>query len=725
MKKDEQFNYLNLDININSGLISELIIYEINKVIIINKLNFVYEIKKMQNIIFLFDEIFKKNFSQFEAYYLISINNKNNILKILPSNGDIISSTNYIITKLIDMKGIFIKVKEDDLFMIKIIPQEISKYMEEEYSTFFSNTFFDNKKYGIEFVHNIEDIYIYYNYISSNLKIYKLNSGSLFNFEDIINNKMNNFSLLSGLNTLENEKTYIIMKEANGPFLYEKYVNNLIIDFNYVLDISKIFYLFMDFEYTFTYNKKIKKILLKKINNIDKQSSLNIVCENNNLLMKVVNNIQIINLEKCNGKFTISGNNSLIYLLLPSTLNDSYTVVENENNEKNEEIFELYNTIHFFFVPTKNDYNSLNIQLNIDYKTNNYPVYLSYYIDYGMIPYSRNIEKKSILLKNETNIIIPNFSNNSNNNEKYFIYFKFNTTIAKLKTKVIYENVIYLEDKASLILKPGINIIKFLNDIDHYLNITQNNKNKQNSFCSIYKNEIIIEKHKISDKSLIIYVQEPSYNENIKIKIENEDDVLLSVSPEYFNDFSFISYYTNLDIKQIENILIVKFNATNYNSKLEYNIALIEQEDNIEPFSIHKKFYKNDFIYKNIIYSLGNEQIETNISLHSDLIYNKNYTVISYGKDVYGESFNYFYFEPKTIFITGPNNNEKEKENTNTIINTDENTNIINNPSVTDLDDDTDDFDQFGGNINGNKDKKSGISTTALILIIVASIILL
>ena len=285
------------------------------------------------------------------------------------------------------------------------------------------------------------------------------------------------------------------------------------------------------------------------------------------------------------------------------------------------------------------------------------------------------------------------------------------------------KNIIYLEDKVSLILKSGINIIKFINDIDHYLNITQYNKNKTNSFCSIYKNEIIIEKHKISDKSNIIYAEEPSYNENIKIKIENEDDVLLSVSPEYFNDFSFISYNTNLDVEQIEDILIIKFNATNYNSKLEYNVALIDQEDNIESFSIHKKFYENDFIYKNIIYSLGNEQIETNISLQNNFIYNKNYTVISYGKDTYGESFNYFYFEPKTLFITEPNNIDKN-ENTNNIINTNENTIIINGSIDTDLNGDSDIFDKFGG-INNDNDKKSGISIAAIILIILGCIIVL
>ena len=73
------------------------------------------------------------------------------------------------------------------------------------------------------------------------------------------------------------------------------------------------------------------------------------------------------------------------------------------------------------------------------------------------------------ILKNETNIIIPNYSNYSKEKEKYFIFFKF-----KLNAKVIYENIIYLEDQTSLILRSGIHTIKFLNDIDHYINLKLN-----------------------------------------------------------------------------------------------------------------------------------------------------------------------------------------------------------------------------------------------------------
>jgi hypothetical protein len=171
LKKNNQFDYFKLDIN-NSGIISEFMIYEIQEVIIINKMNSKYEIKKKENYLFLINETTKQNFSKFESHIFISINNKNNILNFLTLEGDIISSKNYLITHLINIKGIFIKANEFDKFKIKIIPEELSKNMKEESSIFFGNAFIDNKKYSFEFIHDNEEIYIFSISILNNLKIY-------------------------------------------------------------------------------------------------------------------------------------------------------------------------------------------------------------------------------------------------------------------------------------------------------------------------------------------------------------------------------------------------------------------------------------------------------------------------------------------------------------------------------------------------------------------------
>ena len=170
----------------------------------------------------------------------------------------------------------------------------------------------------------------------------------------------------------------------------------------------------------------------------------------------------------------------------------------------------------------------------------------------------------------------------------------------------------------------------------------------------------------INDTNNIIYIERPIYRENIKLKIENDVKILVRVSPEKFEDFSIISYDTNVDIRQIENILSVKFNTTNYKSRLEYQIALIEKEENIDPLIIHQKFYDNNLIYKNTIYSPGKESIETNISLlnnTNNFIYDKNYTLIAYGKDYFGDSINYFYMKPVSLYISDPKNPSIKEEN--------------------------------------------------------------
>ena len=161
LTKNSQFNFLNLDINVESEFLSELIIYDISETIIINKINSLYEIKKDKHYLFFLDENLQKNYSKFESFTLISIKNSNNFIKLLLLDGDIILSKNYLLNQLYNIKSIFIKVIEDDIFEIKLISEEMSKYIFEESGTYFGNTFMDDSKYSIDFIHNNEDIYIF------------------------------------------------------------------------------------------------------------------------------------------------------------------------------------------------------------------------------------------------------------------------------------------------------------------------------------------------------------------------------------------------------------------------------------------------------------------------------------------------------------------------------------------------------------------------------------
>ena len=659
IKNFSRYNYFNLDLKPESQFVSELIIYDFQEVIIVNKIDSIYELNKTKNYIFTIDETLKNKYAKVESFTVISINNDNNFIKLISINDDIITSKNYLMIKLNYIKCIFIKANEDDIFTIKLISEDVIKYMNEESSSNTVNSLIKDKKYDIDFIYTNENVNIFYNSISIDLQIFDINNGSYFQLDEIINNKKN-YSLLLGMKSFEGKKTHMILKQSSNPFLYEKYINNMIIDLNYRLYKSKICYLFLDFEYNFSYNIKMKKILIKVLKN-EKNGILYFYC--NNELREIKNNVQVLNVEKCNGNFIMLGNNSLIYFYLPLTVADSYKVFEKEDN------FELSDVYHFFLIPKKNKFNSINILLTMENEVPNEPVFLHYYIDYGIIPFSRNIEKKQITIKNEANLVIPNYANISKDEEKYFIYFRANTTLSKLNVKITYENIIYLDEQTYIILKPGNNIIKFKRNIDHYLNLTKFNKFKNSkAFYTIYKDEKVIEHNIINDTDNILCIEEPSYRENIKLKIENDDDILLRVSPEYFEDLSFISYNKKLDIKQIGNILRIKFNTTNYKSRLEYQIGLIEKEENIDPLAIHKKFYENNLIYKNTIYSSGKESIETNISLMNNTFntfnftYDKYYTLIALGKDFYDDNINYFYMEPLTLFILDPNKPIIEEE---------------------------------------------------------------
>ena len=185
-----------------------------------------------------------------------------------------------------------------------------------------------------------------------------------------------------------------------------------------------------------------------------------------------------------------------------------------------------------------------------------------------------------------------------------------------------------------------------------------------------------------------------------------------------------------MDIKQNKNTLNIKFNTTKYNSKIEYNIALIDENDNIKPKTIHKKFFENDLICKITIYSTGIEPIETNFSL-TEFNYDKNYTVIAYGKEIIRDSFNYFYLEPKTLLIFNPDHESKSSDTYN-IINESYLTDINEVSDNTNIGEDSDntDINEYSDNINANntntKEKaKNKISSSVIVIIVLASILII
>lgn len=174
-----------------------------------------------------------------------------------------------------------------------------------------------------------------------------------------------------------------------------------------------------------------------------------------------------------------------------------------------------------------------------------------YYIDYNIIPFSSNIENNCIKLEESVNIIVPNYKQKYENDEKYFIYFRF----------------------------------------------------------------------------------------------EKND--------------------TNIIIKQFEETLNIKFNKTDYESKIEYNIIIFENNNNfknITKYLYHEIVNNKSFIYKNIINSIGIVPISIDINIDKFLSDEKSY--IAFILEHFENSFHYIYYDPEEFIVT-KNKNESEKSEEN------------------------------------------------------------
>ena len=167
-----------------------------------------------------------------------------------------------------------------------------------------------------------------------------------------------------------------------------------------------------------------------------------------------------------------------------------------------------------------------------------------------------------------------------------------------------------------------------------------------------------------------IYFNSTSYNEDIKLKIENDDDIVFLLSSNLFYDLNMIIFDKNIYIEKNENIIDIKFNTTSYESKLEYYI-IINKNYNIENYTefLYHQIINTDnsFIYKNIISTIGIEPISIQLNIDKFPSINEKYIIIILGKENFGETFHYKYYEPKIFYINdeSPDKTDEEKSSAN------------------------------------------------------------
>lgn len=256
-------------------------IYKLNEIITITQLNYKYNLKKDKNILFILDSEIKDKYFIFNSFIKLSINNIKNTLKIINSDENIIKSKNFLILNLLDIRGIFIVVNEEDIFEISLIPETISKYIYKDIQTGNINVIEQNNELNIEYVYNTNEFSLFYQNINdkdNNLKIYYLNNNN-FNLDYLINDKLDEYKEFSNITIFEPYNTYIIIskcKNLKNSCIYMKY-SDVELDFEYILHSSKIIYLYMNFEYFIKYDKNITKIKIKKLNNLEQK--IKFICQ--------------------------------------------------------------------------------------------------------------------------------------------------------------------------------------------------------------------------------------------------------------------------------------------------------------------------------------------------------------------------------------------------------------------------------------------------------------
>jgi len=708
-------NFLNIKIYADLMYKYDFKIYELKDIIIISQINYKYNLKKGQNILFIIDYDLKQKYLAFESFILLSINNPKNIFKIIESNGLILKANNFYISKLLEVTGVFISISENDIFEMKMIPEKISKKIFNNIQTIDSNIKKQNNKLNIEYIYQQDYNSLFYQRINdfdNNLQIYQLKNSN-FNLEDILNNKMNNYIEVTNTTTmLEPYNTYIFITKCQKQCMFMKYTSKELY-FENILDNSQIIYLYMDFTYNIMYDETITKIKIKKINNFE--NIITVFCKNE---IYTIDNIEkIINIGNCEGEFKIKGDNNLVYIYLPLSWSNDYTII---NNAKS---FSLKDCKEFFFVPNENNYNSINILLsNKDYSNDDEPNLIKYYIDYNIIPFSSTNDKKYIYLEKTTTIIVPNYKQKNNINEeteKYFIYFSFNETIPNLEVTITFENIININYKEnSLILPSGINVLQLGNQQNYYINIL-NSKNLDNNNInikySIYRNYISnTDEENISLDSNSIYFNTTQNDDNIRIKIENEEKILFSLSSSFFYDFSMIIYDKSINITQSGNYINIKFNTTNYETKVEYTIIIIENNTltNLSDYLYHEILDNKNYIYNNIISSRGIEPISIQINIDKYLSYNQSYINLIIGKEDFYDSYHYIYYEPKEFFV-----HEYEIIDINT-----DNIDSIDNSIIINIEDEKGKKDEENSEKNGSSNK-IGIIVGVVVGVIAVSLI--
>ena len=605
---NNKFNYFNGKIYFYRNYFNKKTISKLDVIYLIDKLPFSYNIQKDKKYIFIFSNKLLKFYQNYKSYIKIVFEHENSMNVILFRDNTIIKDRIFI-SKIKDINAIsFINIFKEGLFEINMLPEKYNKiintkyFMSESEKTFLN---IDNSITGekIELIPYGNRKIFYYNLLAGNVDIYEIKDIR----EEVKKNVLNKNASFEGLIELKNQ-TKILKFIINSFSFYELFYQNYEKKHHFIGKNSKLLYFSKYVKYTVFNVYNHEKIGVKLVSKNSELSLILIDKTLNKNFTKLTSENSFKELQNID-KIEIEGNNTLVYFFIPLTNNSNY-IISNSQSYKYENVKEI------FIIPEKTNHNLINLYITIEDLNNDDDnnISLLYFIDYNIIPYSRNkkdLMRKIILKKGiKDSITIPNFLKKDKmehlNNETLYI-FLFSKKIINLTYELNYSDYHLLKENCQILMPSGKNDIYIGYEKNNFLKF--DNCGEQDISLDLYKNEKISRSNiKISDKYLM-----SCSNENeigyLSLKVNSEEEFLISLSHANYSPFDNIIYNYDIELlmdKNKKNVIINYYPISNY-PQVEYHIFIID-----------KKYYANltnhCFINKNI-----------------DDIYIKNYMILSNG----------------------------------------------------------------------------------------------
>ena len=640
-KINNQCNHFIFKLKLLEDYYNKIEIKKIDEISFINKLPDNFNIQKEKSYLFIFIEELLEFYKNYNSLVKLKFDHDNSMNVFLKSTNQVFKDKIFI-SKLNVISAIsFNNVDKDGIFETSMLSENYNDLInlyyflgESEKTYIFSG----NSTEKFEMIPCGNNKILYFNIILGNIDFYEV-----FDLSENKTEKKNNEII--GLNELKN-KSMILKLIINSYSIYEIFYQNYNKKNHFIGKNSKMLYFSKYVNYSVYPIIENIKILLKLLN---PSSELSLYCKEEKIKLDSKNVfIEMANFDK----IEIEGNNSLVYFLIPLTNNSDY-IISNSNNK------EINNSKEIFILPEKNNYDIINLILTVT-ESEKDEVVLYYFVDYNIIPYSRNkidLMSKIILKKNKKEFILINnyLKDNQINhliNETFYIFLSFKNNI-NLNYELKYTNYQILKENHKIMITPGHNKIYIGYQNNNFLKFDK--CGKENISLDIYQNEEINQSNIIISENDLISCSKSDEEGYISLEIDSKENFLLSLLHDNISALNNIiyNYDFELSLDEKNNIVITYYPISNF-PQVEYHIFINDQKyfNNLTNHCFINRYINEIYIKKFMFLSNGEEEIfSQQLNLNGGIKCNEVYSFLIVAKEIINDYPNYHYYNPKNFFI--------------------------------------------------------------------------